>query len=100
MNLSNPFAKEEPKIQESVNVAGDCARVCLGMSQFARYRKEFETMEDNVLVEMVRLTRAYEGGKLTLEQYGTLTLAIMTKYQTVKILLSKVNVDAKKGQDA
>ena len=75
------------------------AKKCLTHGDFQKYREEFQLAYDNILHDMCLFTDSYLlAGRGTPEGYALKMVQYMQRIQDLRILLSKVNIDANKEQ--
>ena len=103
--FSEMFESEGKKVEKANKfvdqAAQDCmskARICFALKQFADYKKQYQQVEDKMLVAMAALTESYLAGKFDLITYGARMLVYMTRLKDLKLLLSVVESDIRKGE--
>ncbi len=96
------FGEEErpdAKTAEQIKLTGDIARVCLGLPQFRTYRDAYERMEEAIIDDMISDAASFSSDNTDIGKFGAKCLVKLTRLRDLRSLLSKVVVDAKKGED-
>ena len=87
----------DAKAVEHLNAAIQSAQKCLTHGDFHKYKEQFEKAYEYILTDMVAFTNGYlaqERGSL--EMYAVKMIRYMQRIQDLKVLLSKVQLDANK----
>jgi hypothetical protein len=91
--------EDEESIKEAakkVRLAGEAARKCLTLQEFQIYTQQFEKAQEAIVIKMIQYTKAFfesEHGDMT--KYGANMARFITKIQDLRVLLDRVNSDAK-----
>lgn len=99
-NIFEPEEKdkdEEGKSIEHLNDAIKAAKKCLQHGDFNKYKDEFQKAYDRILVDMLLFTHRYLAEeRCSLEMYAVKMIRYMQRVQDLRLLLSRVELDANK----
>jgi len=88
----------EKQSTEQVNMAGECARFCLGIEAFQRYKRQYLLAQERMLSAMEMCTQAFMAGQFDITTYGAKQLVYMTRLKDLRMLLDQIETDSKKGK--
>lgn len=80
-----------------IKLTGDRARICLGLGAFKQYRDQYAKMEQKVIDEMIQEAASFCTSNDSTEKFGAKCLVKLTRLRDLRSLISKVEVDSKKG---
>jgi hypothetical protein len=90
---------DKPEVKDDVNIklAGDRARACLATKEFKHYRDQYASLESKVIDELITEAANFCVSNDSTEKFGAKCLVKLTRLRDLRSLVSKVEVDAKKG---
>ena len=92
--------KTEEKLSPEIKLTGDMARACLETRQFKAYREQYQSLESAVIDELIREAANFAVAPDSVEKFGAKCLVKLTRLRDLRSLVSKVEIDSKKGLEA
>ena len=90
--------KKEKEVQKVLSMTGAIARNCLRLSQFQKYKKQYQSAEEKMIKVMEKLTDSFQAGEMDITTYGCKMLVYMTRLKDLRMLIDVVEIDSRKGK--